>query len=840
MPSTYTTRLRLEKPANGEQAGTWGVTANTDYDLLDQGIAGVVAVTHDNAANYTLTALSGSADEARNMALVIGGTLTANRNVIIPSVQKVYLIRNATSGGFSITIKTAGGIGLTIPNGFNQWCYCDSVNVYEGTPAYNPTTGSFVGNVSTADKWTTARTLTVTGDASGSVSFDGSANASLAITIAGLAEAGVQSVSLAGTTPRSGAVSITEADTVNILLGGNVVRLFNGRTGNVTLTSADVTSALGFTPVQSFNTRSGNITLLAADVTTALGATAVQNATNATNAVNLTGTITGDKVTSAVANATNAANATLAATATTANQLKGKAVATPSNPADNGKFLQYVSASDSFILATPATSGGSVTSVALSGGTTGLTVTGSPITTSGTITLGGTVAVASGGTNITSYATGDLLYASSSSALSKLGGNTSTTRNFLASTGTGSAAQAPAWAALASTDIPNLSTDKLTSGTLPTTRGGTGLTSFTSGKAVYSSSTSALTTGDLPVTAGGTGTSTAPSQGGIIYAGSTSAYASTAAGTNTQLLRSNGTAAPTWVTPDLTYLPTARFKQPVRVATTVNITLSGTQTIDGVSAIAGDRVLVKDQTVATANGIYVVAAGAWSRATDADAGDEISLATIPVGEGTVNGGTLWRTNFKPTDVIGGADIKWYQVIASGLNASFRIGQNSTDAPGVSNTTTGGCWEYNADGTTLHISRSAYAGVRLNVNTDDNLADFFRSGTNVGSISVTTTATAYNTSSDYRLKEDLEPVSGAVASVLATPVYRFRWKATPEAPKVYGFMAHEAQATVPEAVTGAKDGPQMQAIDQSKLVPLLWAAVQELAGRVAALEAAQAP
>src|SRR5574343_963665 len=55
-----------------------------------------------------------------------------------------------------------------------------------------------------------------------------------------------------------------------------------------------------------------------------------------------------------------------------------------------------------------------------------------------------------------------------------------------------------------------------------------------------------------------------------------------------------------------------------RAATTANITLSGTQTIDGVSVIAGDRVLVKNQSTASANGIYVVAAGAWSRSSDAN------------------------------------------------------------------------------------------------------------------------------------------------------------------------------------------------------------------------------
>ena len=83
------------------------------------------------------------------------------------------------------------------------------------------------------------------------------------------------------------------------------------------------------------------------------------------------------------------------------------------------------------------------------------------------------------------------------------------------------------------------------------------------------------------------------------------------------------------------------FKNSVRVSTTANITLSGTQTIDGVSVIAGDRVLVADQSTASQNGIYVVAAGSWSRAVDADADAEVTsgLACF-IEEGTTHGGKL--------------------------------------------------------------------------------------------------------------------------------------------------------------------------------------------------------
>jgi hypothetical protein len=109
---------------------------------------------------------------------------------------------------------------------------------------------------------------------------------------------------------------------------------------------------------------------------------------------------------------------------------------------------------------------------------------------------------------------------------------------------------------------------------------------------------------------------------------------------------------------------------------------------------------------------------------------------------------------------------------------------------------------------------------------------YRSGTN---------SVAYATSSDYRLKTNLEPLTGAIERVLQIPVHRFNWTDDPTGKKVDGFLAHEAQAIVPECVVGAKDEvddkgePKYQGIDQSKLVPLLLAAVQELAARVEALE-----
>lgn len=83
------------------------------------------------------------------------------------------------------------------------------------------------------------------------------------------------------------------------------------------------------------------------------------------------------------------------------------------------------------------------------------------------------------------------------------------------------------------------------------------------------------------------------------------------------------------------------WKDPVRAATTANITLSAPQTVDGVAVTGGQRVLVKNQSAAAQNGIYTVNAGAWTRPEDADSATEVLSAAVFVSEGTVNADTAW-------------------------------------------------------------------------------------------------------------------------------------------------------------------------------------------------------
>jgi len=111
-------------------------------------------------------------------------------------------------------------------------------------------------------------------------------------------------------------------------------------------------------------------------------------------------------------------------------------------------------------------------------------------------------------------------------------------------------------------------------------------------------------------------------------------------------------------------------------------------------------------------------------------------------------------------------------------------------------------------------------------------DFLNDNGVVGTIKTSGTSTSFNTSSDYRLKEDLQDFNG-LDKVSKIPVYDFKWK-TDES-RSYGVMAHELQEVLPQAVNGEKDAEEMQGVDYSKLTPILLKAIQELEARVKELE-----
>ena len=159
-------------------------------------------------------------------------------------------------------------------------------------------------------------------------------------------------------------------------------------------------------------------------------------------------------------------------------------------------------------------------------------------------------------------------------------------------------------------------------------------------------------------------------------------------------------------------------KQSVKAATTANITLSGAQTIDGVSVVAGDRVLVKDQTSPAQNGIYIVASGAWIRATDMDSWTEVPSAFVFVEQGSTNadvgyvctsdqGGTLGTTAITFVTFNGAANI----IAGTGLAKSgntLSIANTGVATGTYGSASTVGTFTVNAQGQLTAASNAAIA------------------------------------------------------------------------------------------------------------------------------------
>lgn len=127
-----------------------------------------------------------------------------------------------------------------------------------------------------------------------------------------------------------------------------------------------------------------------------------------------------------------------------------------------------------------------------------------------------------------------------------------------------------------------------------------------------------------------------------------------------------------------------RPKESVKIATTENITLAGVQTIDGVNVIAGDRVLVKDQTDPSENGIYVVAVGVWSRSTDLDTWNELIGSYVFVSQGTINAASGWTANISAGGTLETTAIPFTQFSQAGTIMASNVGSGSVAIFAVKN------------------------------------------------------------------------------------------------------------------------------------------------------------
>jgi hypothetical protein len=163
------------------------------------------------------------------------------------------------------------------------------------------------------------------------------------------------------------------------------------------------------------------------------------------------------------------------------------------------------------------------------------------------------------------------------------------------------------------------------------------------------------------------------------------------------------------------------------------------------------------------------------------------------------------------------------------NGDFLLGMTTSGFTGGV-----GC-ELNISGYVLADRDGGASGFFNRRSSDGTLLAFYRQQNAVGSVSVTTSGTTYNTTSDRRLKSNIQDCASASSKIDAIQVRQFDWNESGDH-QDYGLIAQELQPIEPTAVSGSADSDEMMGVDYSRLVPMLIKEIQELRGRVAALEA----
>jgi hypothetical protein len=199
MPSSYSTDLKLELMVTGENANTWGDKTNSNWQLIQQAVAGYQSLALTSTTT-TLAMTNATISNARNMVLELTGTLTGNTTVQLPSgIEKVYFVKDSTThAGYTLTFKTAGGNGFNLVSGKIYGAYSngtdmtsidlsnlggtmtiDQVLTYGSTTAQSLTVGSLIATNAISSNTlltVTATATTLTGSTISCTTLTGATN----------------------------------------------------------------------------------------------------------------------------------------------------------------------------------------------------------------------------------------------------------------------------------------------------------------------------------------------------------------------------------------------------------------------------------------------------------------------------------------------------------------------------------------------------------------------------------------------------------------------------------------------------------------------------------------
>ena len=476
MASTFSQTLRLELIGDGDQSGIWGQTTNTNLgSLLEQAITGVQSITMVDA-NYTLTSFNGVVDEARNAVLVVGGTNNAVRDVIAPLVEKLYVIRNNTVGGYAINIRAATGSSVSVPSGATVWVYCDGTNFnaintesvgnfeVNGnllvTGNTNAAAATYTGNV-VAQNFSTAGNVSATGN----VTATGNATAANFIG-AGLTLTSINASNISAGTIANARTTASSSNGASTIITRDANGSFAANVGTfVTVSGAHSGNGAGLSDINASNISSGTISNARTTAASANGASTIvardASGNFTANAVTTT-SISGNGIALTALNASNIASGTIANARTTASDTNSASSIVARDA--NGSFSSNV-----------------ITATLFSGNGASISAINASNISSGTIANARTTAASANGasTIVTRDANGSF------------SANVVTATSV---TGDGSG-------------LSNLNASNVASGTLAVARGGTGVgTSTGTGSVVLSASPALSGTPTAPTAAVGTNT----------------------------------------------------------------------------------------------------------------------------------------------------------------------------------------------------------------------------------------------------------------------------------------------------------------------------------------------